>query len=436
MNGPSPTPSDLRTRNDGLGQLLRALFPDPRVRLDLDTPLNRTSLTPGWTTVSTYAVVPSSANPRFLIPLGDHRAGAASLLAYNALRPIKVRLARAGLGWATRLGALSFAPLAHLTVSIAADVTATEVVLTEHLAHALGVPVVYAACGVRPVDANYKPTLQLFDGDGRAVGFAKVGWNAATRELVRTEAHALRESPQSVPGHPLVPGLKLALEWGDRVITVVEPLPDKVHGIPSDEPPRISEMLAVARRGRNQGTARRVSESAFVSRLTQAATDPYVCSAVGDRLAHIVDQFVERHRSTKVEFAAWHGDWVPWNLGTYQGRLVAWDWEHSSDDMPIGSDLVHDAFQRALLLNGRPASEAVLVARDHIATSRHELGITPAQCDAVLIGYLVEMWLRTSRLASGGGGWNSALHPHLLDSIERLLATEPASDELGLPTES
>lgn len=53
--------------------------------------------------------------------------------------------------------------------------------------------------------------------------------------------------------------------------------------------------------------------------------------------------------------------------------------------------------------------------------SRHgeRLGLDAAQRRLVADAYLVEMWLRTWRLADAGAGWNAALHPALLDVIEK-----------------
>lgn len=126
-----------------------------------------------------------------------------------------------------------------------------------------------------------------------------------------------------------------------------------------------------------------------------------------------------RHGDTAVEFGHWHGDWVPWNLGVHAGRLVAWDWEHSAPDVPLGFDLAHDAFQRALVLRGEPASAAARAVDAHLDRYGAELGLGPAPRRLVTDAYLLEMWLRTWRLADAGAGWNAALHPALLDVIEK-----------------
>ncbi|MGW4502786.1 hypothetical protein ACWENR_29790, partial [Micromonospora sp. NPDC004336] len=192
-------PADPRSRTDGLGWVTRAVFGDERIALTVAGPPP-----PGHRAAARYAVVPSVARARFLLPLGAPRATAAALLAYNALRPPKVRAVRAVLGGLARVGALDLAPFPRLTVWLPDGLAADEVLLARRL---VGGPAVHAACGVRPPDPNHKPTLQLFDPAGRPLGYAKIGWNGATRALVTTEAAALRELPgvAGVPDHPAAP---------------------------------------------------------------------------------------------------------------------------------------------------------------------------------------------------------------------------------------
>ncbi|MBQ1021079.1 hypothetical protein KBX71_24810 [Micromonospora sp. D93] len=408
--------ADPRSRTDGLGWVSRAVFPDRRVALTVggDPPV-------GHRAVAHYAVVPSPARARFLVPLGAPRAAAASLLAYNALRPPKVRALRAVVGGLARFGAVGLAPFPTLTVSVPAGVSAAEVLLTERLAEALGGTPLLAAFGVRPPDPNHKPTLQLFSADGRPRGYAKIGWNDATRALVTAEADALR-ALRTVAGaadHPVPPGLLAELTWADQVVAVIEPLPPAVRGVPVDDPPRIAALLAVARRGGPGTPPRPLAGSAFLARLTGQAKRAAASGAAGARAVDAVRVLARRHGGTAVEFGHWHGDWVPWNLGEHAGRLVAWDWEHSGPDVPVGFDLAHDAFQRALVLRGDPAAVAAGAVDAYLDRHGDRLGLGPAQSRLVADGYLLEMWLRTWRLADAGAGWNAALHPALLDVIEK-----------------
>ncbi|KAB1948992.1 hypothetical protein F8271_01650 [Micromonospora sp. ALFpr18c] len=416
MTAQVDAPADPRSRSDGLGWVSRAVFPDRRVVLAVggSTPL-------GHRTVARYAVVPSLARARFLVPLGAPRAGAATLLAYNALRPPRVRAVRAAVGGLARLGAVGLAPFPTLTVSVPVGVPVAELLLTERLAAALGGTPLLAAFGVRPPDPNHKPTLQLFDGDGRPRGYAKIGWNDATRALVTAEAAALRALPAVVGAadHPVPPGLLAELAWADQVVAVIEPLPSAVRGVPVDDPPRVAALLAVARRGGPGAPPRPLAGSAFLARMTAQARRAAAAGAAGTRAVAAVEVLTRLHGATDVEFGHWHGDWVPWNLGEYGGRLFAWDWEHSGPDVPVGFDLAHDAFQRALVLRGEPAAVAAGAVDAHLDRHGDRLGLGPAQRRLVADGYLVEMWLRTWRLADAGAGWNTALHPALLEVIEK-----------------
>ncbi|RKN40328.1 hypothetical protein [Micromonospora endolithica] len=399
-----------------MGWVTRAVFGDRRIALTVGEPPP-----PGHQVVARYAVVPSVRRARFLLPLGAPRATAAALLAYNALRPPKIRAVRAVLGGLARLGVLDLAPLPTLTVSLPDGVPAAEALLADRLAAGLGGQRVYAACGVRPPDPNHKPTLQLFDGAGRPVGYAKIGWNGATRALVRAEAAALGDLPSvtGVPDHPAAPRLLAATEVADSVIALVEPLPPAVRGVPVDDPPRLPALLAVARRGRPPAPARPLSGSSFLARLAAEADRSAAGTPDGARAVAAVAALADRHAGTAVEFGHWHGDWVPWNLGVHAGRLVAWDWEHSAPDVPLGFDLAHDAFQRALVLRGEPAASAAAAVDAQLDRCGAGLGLDPARRRLVADAYLLEMWLRTWRLADAGAGWNDALHPALLDVVEK-----------------
>ncbi|NJP33829.1 hypothetical protein [Micromonospora thermarum] len=412
MTASATTPDDPRTRTDGLGWVTRAVFGDERVALTVG---GRPPA--GHRVVTRYAVVPSLERARFLLPLGAPRATAASLLAYNALRPPKVRAVRAVLGGIARLRGIEVARFPTLTVSLPDGVAADEALLAHRLAALLGGAPAYAACGVRPPDPNHKPTLQLFGADGRPLGYAKIGWNGATRALVTAEAAALRELPvlAGVPGHPVAPRLLAETAWAGQVVALVEPLPSDVRGVPVTDPPEVAAVLAVARRGRPPAPPRPLAGSTFLDRLTATAERAAAATPEGARAVAAVAALARRHGGTAVEFGHWHGDWVPWNLGRHAGRLVAWDWEHSGPDVPLGFDLAHDAFQRALVLRGEPAAVAAGAVDVQLDRYGDALGLEPAGRRLVADSYLLEMWLRTWRLADAGAGWNSALHPALLD---------------------
>ncbi len=419
-SAPSFPSGDPRARTDGLGWVTRAVFPDPALRLtigdDESAPVR-------------YAVIPSLDNARFLLPLASRRVTAAAVLAYNALRPPKVRASRAAIGLLAHAGALGLTRAPVLSVH-------GGPLLWDHLAGLLGADRLHAAIGIRPPDPHHKPTLQLFDDAARPRGYAKIGWNDGTRAMVRAEAATLAGLPPPVGDMPAAPGLAVHTRWQDREIAVIEPMPRSVRRIRRPDTPRLAAMLAVARRGGPPATPRPVSGSPFLAtwrhRATGATLPPAAdpAAAVATRRAEApgiitvdaaIDAIAARDGGLTCEFGDWHGDWVPWNMARHRGGLLVWDWENRGTDAPIGFDLAHQAFQTALSTHGRPAAECATAVDEALRTHGPALGLDPARQRFVADAYLVELWLRTYELSHGGAGWNPRLHPALLHVLaERL----------------
>jgi hypothetical protein len=413
---------DPRARQDGLGWVTRAVFGDPRLRL-----------TVGEAPAATfrYAVIPALGTAKFLLPLASRRVTAASLLAYNALRPARVRLSRAVIGSLARAGLLGVtrAPVLSVEVPPGAEV------LWTHLAGLLGKTRLHAAIGIRPPDPHHKPTLQLFDDQGRPRGYAKIGWNDGTRAMVRAEAATLADLPPAGGDLPDIPRLLLHTTWHDREIAIIEPMPRDVRRLADPDRPLTAAMLAVARRGGPATPA--VEPGALLAAWRRRAAE--VLSEVGDgpavagtqrpagndpesRAAGIgaaIDAVEARDGALRVEFGDWHGDWVPWNMATHDGgRLIVWDWENRSAGVPLGFDLAHQAFQTALSTRGWPAAQCAGAVDEALRAHGPALGLdTAAKQRFVADAYLIELWVRTYELSHGGAGWNPKLHPALLEVL-------------------
>ena len=287
---------------------------------------------------------------------------------------------------------------------LSVEVPAGTSVLWDRLAEPLGAARLHAAIGVRPPDPHHKPTLQLFDDDGRPRGYAKMGWNDGTRAMVRAEVSALTDLPPAGGDLPDVPRMLLHTRWQDREVAVIEPMPEAVRRIPRPRLPRIAAILAVARRG-GPPAPRQTPEALFESwHRRGAGTEPVVAAAIG-----ALDGTVD------LEFGDWHGDWVPWNMATLDGRLLVWDWENRAGGVPVGFDLAHQAFQTALSIRGWPAARCAAAVDAALRAHGPALGLdTAARQRFVADAYLIELWLRTYELSQGGAGWNPRLHPALL----------------------
>jgi hypothetical protein len=400
--------ADPRNRPDGLGWVTRAVFGDQGPRLTLGD---------AGPSAVRYAVIPSVDNAKFLLPLASRRVTAASLLAYNALRPPKVRASRAAIGLLARAGALGVTGAPVLSVE-------GGPLLWQHLAELLGAGRLHAAIGIRPPDPHHKPTLQLFDDAGRPRGYAKIGWNDGTRAMVRAETATLADLPAPGGDVPVSPRLILHTRWQGREIAVIEPMPRGVRRIRRPGTPRLAAMLAVARRGGPPAPLRPLGGSTFLATWRGRAADARLST-----VDSAIDAVAARDGDLMLEFGDWHGDWVPWNMARHKGGLLLWDWENRAVDVPIGFDLAHQAFQTALSTRGKPAADCAGAVDAALATHGPALGLDTAGQRFVADAYLIELWLRTFELSRGGAGWNPKLHPALLHVLADRLTLSPVRAE-------
>ena len=387
----------------------------------------------GSVPVERFAVVPSLARPRFLVPLASRRAAWASTVRYNALRPARVRAVRAAVGTGMLVGLGQRALRDRLVVYVAAGVAGEpleELLISQHLRRELGVPGLVMGIGVRARHPNRKPTLQLFGAGGEALGYVKVGWSRLTRALVRNEADALRACQAHPPAGLEVPRLLVAGRWNDLDLVVTSPLPTGVrrHRQALRPPP-----VAVSRRiaGMDGTRTLPLAASPWWSSVREGVRAVAAAGGAGGdggggdgggagareiatTLEGCLRRIEERCGGTRLAFGRWHGDWVPWNLAWLGGRLFAWDWEHSGADAPLGFDLLHWQFQVAFVQQRRSAAEAASRCATLAAPDLARLGIEPAAVRELPWLYLLELYLRAYRMQAAGAGWNPRFHPHML----------------------
>ncbi|MDN5895645.1 MAG: hypothetical protein L0H93_16670 [Nocardioides sp.] len=362
---------------------------------------------PGHHMVEQYAVVPDLRRARYLVPLGSPRAATASLWTYNSMRAPVRRAGEAALSalFRTRTTAQLFRH--RIVVSIDSRVPTTEYgdwLVLDRLAAELDDPRLFACLAVRRVQPNSKPMLELYDDHGRARGFAKLGWSEGTKKLVRSEFEALTEVRNSIRGI-IVPDPLCHGSFGEREYSVIAPLPTGLRHSLSDPLAAPEAPLAVTRSA--PVSRRPLAGSPYATRLRETLTAtsteaPAVSRELGDWLRRLEQVTVP------LCFGRWHGDWVPHNLGKAGPRLAAWDWEHSHSDTPVGFDALHWHYQRGLADGGL---EKAVSALDRAAAGlgTHDVPAPARPLTASL--YLLEMFLRTTVLAVGGGGWNSRVYP-------------------------
>lgn len=387
------------------GALASILWPDERaVRL-----IHGSDAPPGWEAAERYLVLPNLRQPRFLVPFANRTVAAAALLRYGRLRPWRTRLARAALGSALRAGTPGRFVGDHLTVAVRPELTMRarrDVLLVDQLSGWLGRPSLVAAIGVGRPDPNTKPTLQLFDVAGTAVGYAKIGWNDATRSLVRREISALRGNELAGLSIPLRPALLHDGTWRELTIAVTAPLPAGVRQHPATDQPNHTAIAAVAAIGDLRSEP--LAQSRFWRGMCDEAATLARASEVGRDERSVVLNAVERTAAAaggaQLRFGAAHGDWVFWNLAHDEGRLYAWDWEHAMADAPLGFDSAHFEFHREFTWFGRSAEHADHVMVRAIPPVLVALGIPRDQHRLVADLFLLETYLRAIRMDRLGAG--------------------------------
>lgn len=358
------TPTDLRADETAMTVLTDLLAPAANGRA------GAASATEG------YAVLPSAAHPRYLVPLRSARAAAGI-----RFRPSSGRadtLARLVLRPALRTGVARLLP--NRLVVETGDPSHPS--LLGWIGAQLGRDDLSMAVAIGNPRPNRKPVLQVIDPVGGTVCFGKVGLTEHTCRLIRNETAFLAR--QGSTARVVVADLLASGDWKGREIALL-----------SDLAPRIGTRLAltpevVLEIARMQPTERHpVADSpwwAGVRRQVETSGD--------DDLARCLDAVEPRLADRAWTFGAWHGDMAPWNAAWDGDRLVTWDWERTSGPVPVGFDAVHAAFQVAHLDDGQPVPAAAAGVVGSEAALLEAVGIAAADHRALVGAYLLELRLR------------------------------------------
>lgn len=366
-------------------------------------------------------LVSGRSGPRFLVPTDHPAAAARSCLAYLGLRDLRTRATRGavGLAFAARLGG------AVARTSFVADAGPGS--LLDALAGLLppepdGESGLAVAVGIGQRDEVWKPTLQVFRPDGTPAAFVKVGLGPVAHELVTTEAATLRAWGEAPDPRLVVPPLLADATWRGIRLAAVGPLPLDARRLPPgpigawavrdlDGPFRWQEPTEA-----DWWTTRRTANA------DHAAVDALLDRIEARWTSAAADLGPDERASA---WARWHGDWVPWNLARCHRGLIAWDWEYSEPDAPVGLDEVHGAYQQARVAEGRSVADSLAIARA-AAVALIRRGTSPASASD-----LRHAAGRTApRPTTGPGTWLADAHVAMLvtrsAALERSLGRPPA----------
>ena len=331
-----------------------------------------------------FVANPSPSDCRLLVPGGSNRAAAEAVRRYHDGASLKARATMLATEVALRAGATRLLSSRH--VSLTSSVEGPG--LIRHLSQRLGVEISTFAVTLGPRRANRKPVVQLFDGGGRTVGFAKGAVDSYTAALVDRETTWLLRAEAAGDPDLRVPAPLWTGVFGDWPVSVISPVWARRRP-PTTTTPSWSLVDAIHRLTPVQRADVRSAAPALGLARSEQPDATFALELVRDRRA-------------TAELGAWHGDLTPWNLlSTGDGKVVI-DWETAEDGMPRGADLLHREVAVAMQLRGEDAGTALSSALDQWPTVAADGGLDSDESGVVVDAILLEYVRRDLDLRSEG----------------------------------
>jgi hypothetical protein len=365
--------------------------------------------------VDTFAVLPSTSDPRLLVP--SSKAAAASALRQHTnatTRSLWVKTEAMAL--AMRLGAGRKIARGRLTV-LADEGYAGALPLKELLREIYGPGPLELAVRLGPLRPNRKPVIQILRPGGKVVGYAKVSRTDLTARLVANEGRMLSQIAEAGPRTFQVPPVLHSGVWAGQQVLVVGPLPRRriaLGGADVRMPVKVTRELAEL-----FGTTREALAAGahWRSTLERIAT---VTGPVARSLAAVAAELEQRHGSHEVNVGLWHGDWTPSNMAG-SGRMISvWDLERSGPGMPIGMDAGHFGFHIARKVKKLAPKPAAAATPQWLPAVLEGMGVEDRHARLMLSLALLEMAVRFQEARAEGV---EVTDPAYLGALEDLLTT-------------
>jgi len=286
-----------------------------------------------------------NGTPRWFFPIGNSRTLRNSVELYPAFRS-RSRVYRAALlAWASVGGVR----LTHrIQPKRGGEWSLGQLLVADFPALAT------AAVSVGTPGPTQKLTVQLMDGSGHTLGFAKYAITPEARACLANEARMLPLLPENV-GPRLVRSTRFL--GGDLLVQT--PLPGRVR-MPRSQPDAAHVRLIqhLIRPGRTYAAP----EHPFLANLYLRA---------GSRKA-LIDKVVSDLQDSEWAVAWHHGDLSPWNMRWNGGACRAFDWEHGANDGFAFMEIAHAPIQVAGLARKTHPLRAKRLVSQYVADALPE----------------------------------------------------------------
>jgi hypothetical protein len=332
----------------------------------------------------TLLVLPDARRPKLIVP-ARRKAGAAAIRRYGQPGSVKTRLATRALATAVAGG---LGPVLGDRLAISRpDGTPT---IESALATMIGQPV-QVSLHLGAARANRKPVLQLLSETGDTIGFAKIGINPLTRELVRAERAALIRLVEARLTEMRLPAVLAGGTWQDLEILVLSPLPAWERRRPLT-PAALTRPLAELARSAGTSTAPLAGSGYWhqlAVRLEHAGDGPDQ-----EKLAALIPRLGSLAGTAKMTFGCWHGDLTPWNVANTRAGLLVWDWERFTTGVPVGFDALHYWLNERVVRPSQDPAAAALRCVSEAPRLLDGFGVSPEQATLTGLAYLADLSVR------------------------------------------
>lgn len=338
----------------------------------------------------------------YLVSLESRRAAAAALTLYNP-QTLKARVGKYSLVAGLRLGvAQPFLRRVWLPMSrVAAPTQPSQAPLLAYLQDLVGQSHLTFAISLGTPGPHRKPVVQIMDAQGRIVGYAKIGQDAASNTLVQNEARVL-QALATTQWQTLTFPQVVATGWWQGQCLCVLSAPQTPGG---RVPQRLTPLHLAALRELWARPAEwmPVQTSPFWLTLAQhvrQVNHTYYRRVLEQGLANAAGWLAK----TPLPFHFCHGDFTPWNLQRDGQKLFVVDWECASEAGPPLWDLFHFIFQTLYLVKKRDAASIsrALVASGPgqwpLAAALRDIGLKEMPPEPLVLLYCLErlaFWAHT-----------------------------------------
>lgn len=319
----------------------------------------------------------------YMLPTTSQTAALQALNLYNAYG-LKARVAKRVLATALQMRvAQPFLP----RIRLGADDN-TPPGLLQHICKALGRDDLCFGVSLGTPGPQRKPVLLVMDTQGNEIGYAKIGLDERTSNLVRNEQHALKTLSEHNLKHGQFPAVVHYSEWQDRSILITEPL-HLQSGDATLTDLHLNFLLELA----TVDTVRvPLTQSPFWQRTQEALNrfQPIIGNHQHSVLSQVCNLLETQLGTTELPFVWRLGDFTPWNTGldTTNNKLQAIDVEYAA----AGSSPGWDMFHFLTLAHGNPMK--AIYQTQHQAVGRYctALDLATAHIPLLHMAYLLDIW--------------------------------------------